>query len=335
MKRTNLDSAPWETWSSPGGKFHGESQCLSLVLGARENASIGEGGHPFDLEHGRLRPGKSGCPFHSHAAQWELFVIRRGRGLVRYGAHQREIGPGEAVMHPPGEAHQLTNVGDTPLEYFLIADNPAVDVWEYPDSAKWGFRPRGGFFRRTDVDYYDGEEDGAAQRPPRAPVPPPPGPLARFVAIDSIPEVELRSPKGTYHSYVRDISCALAGVPDTGTWAGGQPFDLQQRRVPPGAKVGPYHVHTLQWELYVVLAGNATVRSAGASHPVTAGDVFLQPPGTAHQIHNTGTADLVFYVIADNPPADSTFYPDSRKWMLAPQGRIFRMVETDYFDAEE
>src|SRR5690606_32660783 len=157
----------------------------------------------------RLRPGKSGCPFHSHWSQWELYVILSGHGIARFGDQRREIKAGDVVMHPPYEAHQLINTGDVDLDYFLIADNPPVDVWHYPDSSKWGFRPHGGIFRRVDVHYYDGEEAGAEQRPPSPPTPPSPGPRARFAVIAEIPEQEARSPQGKYHSFYRDISLAL------------------------------------------------------------------------------------------------------------------------------
>lgn len=62
---------------------------------------------------------------------------------------------------------------------------------------------------------------------------------------------------------------------------------------------------------------------------------FMQPPGTAHQIVNTGAEDFIFHVIADNSPADSTWYPDSKKWMMKPERKVFRMTEVDYFDGEE
>lgn len=335
MKQIHLDDLPWGSWASPGGTFGGEGRSVSVALGAKENASLGDGGHPFDLEHARLRPGKSGCPFHSHSSQWELYIIVRGSGTMRHGAHRRDVRAGDAIMTPPGEAHQLINTGDTDLEYFLVADNPPVDVWHYPDSDKWGFRPRGGIFRRTDVDYYVGEEAGAEARPPRPAPPPLTETLARFVTIEAIPEKERHPPVGRYHVFTRDISLALGGLDGLGTWAGGHPFDLQQRRVPAGASVCPLHQHTAQWELFIALRGTATVRTRDALHPVRAGDVFLQPPGHAHQISNTGTEDFVFYVIADHHPADSCYYPDSNKWALMPQRKVFRMVETTYFDGEE
>jgi hypothetical protein len=52
-------------------------------------------------------------------------------------------------------------------------------------------------------------------------------------------------------------------------------------------------------------------------------------------IVNTGTEDFIFYVIADNSPADSTYYPNSKKWQMKPQRKLFRMTEVDYFDGEE
>jgi uncharacterized cupin superfamily protein len=144
MRHARLADLPWAEWSSPTGHAAGAGRQVSAALGAVSNKNLHEGGHPFDVEYGRLAPGKTGCPFHSHSAQWELFVITTGHGSVRHGPHRREVGPGDVVMHPPGEAHQLLNTGATPLEYWLIADNPLTEVWHYPDSGKLGYRPHGG-----------------------------------------------------------------------------------------------------------------------------------------------------------------------------------------------
>ncbi len=337
MRKISMKDAPWEEWSSPGGVFHGSGQQLSIALGAKPNAPLHEGGHPFDLERGRLRPGKAGSPLHSHANRWELYVVTTGRGVMRSGGERREVRAGDAILCPPNDAHQLVNTGAVDLDYLLVADNPAVDLWRYPDSGKWGFRPDGWFFRREPVDYWLGEEDAGplarAFQPPAPP--PPPAPLARFVTIADVPENELRSPKGRYRSFTRDLSLALGGIKDVGPWGGGHPFDVQQRRVPPGTAVCPRHAHSIQWELFVVLSGAATVRSDEETFEVAEDDVFLQPPGVAHQILNTGTEDLLFLVVADNTPADIIHYPDSGKWMIKPQRKFFRMTEVDYFDGEE
>ncbi|MGH7995451.1 MAG: cupin domain-containing protein [Opitutaceae bacterium] len=158
----------------------------------------------------------------------------------------------------------------------------------------------------------------------------------KTLRVDDLPWEEARSPSGKFHSFSRNVSLALGGRRDLGPWAGGHPFDLQMRRVPPGASVCPFHAHQAQWELFVALAGEATVRTEGERTAVRAGDAFLQAPGTAHQIVNTGAADFVFYVIADNPQWDSTYYPDSRKWMVKPARKVFREDSAvEYFDGED
>ncbi len=155
------------------------------------------------------------------------------------------------------------------------------------------------------------------------------------VNVSTVPEEEQVSPAGKYQSFSRNLSLALGGVRNAGTWGGGHPFDLQLRRIPPGKSVCPFHVHYVQWELFVVRAGTGTVRVGDERHEVRAGDVFLHPPGEAHQILNPGPADLEVLIITDNPILDAFSYPDSDKWGIRPPGKIFRLTEANYFDGEE
>lgn len=153
----------------------------------------------------------------------------------------------------------------------------------------------------------------------------------------TIAEVERTSPKGKYQSFCKNVSVALgAANPAVGAEGDAHPFDLQMRRLPPGKSVCPYHSHTTQWELFVVMSGTATVRRNGETHQVKAGDVFIHPPGTTHQITNSSVnEDLVIQIIADNPSMDLCHYPDSGKYGTRPLAKWFRMTEIDYFDGEE
>jgi len=157
-RKLHTDDLTWEEWRSPKGKFRGTSKELSIALGAKRNTPTGLGGHPFDVELGKLAPGECGCPFHLHAAQWEFFLFLDGTAHVRAGNETRLLSAGEAVLHPPGEPHSFSNAGQTDLLYLCIADNPPVDYWHYPDSNKWGLRSPRMFFRPEPVDYYEGEE---------------------------------------------------------------------------------------------------------------------------------------------------------------------------------
>jgi uncharacterized cupin superfamily protein len=155
------------------------------------------------------------------------------------------------------------------------------------------------------------------------------------IRISDLPWDELHSPTKKFHSYCRNLSMALGGIRNTGTWGGGHPFDLQIRRIPPGASVCPFHLHLAQWELFVVLAGAGTVRTTEGLTPIRTGEVFFHPPGAPHQLTNSGSADLEVLILTDNPPVDGCYYPDSNKWALRPPGKCFRMIEADYFDGED
>lgn len=335
MQHIRLADIPWDEWSSPGDTFHGFGQQVSIALGAKPNAPLHAGGHPFDLEIGRLPPGKAGCPFHSHAAQWEFYYVTAGHGTARFADQRREVRAGDAFMHPPGEAHQLINTGDEDLVYWLVADNPPVDYCYYPDSDKWGIMGRG-IFRRQDVDYWVGEEPDAPDSPSPRPAPtPPPEPLARFVRVDDMPWQERFSPAGRYGSHFRDVSLAVGGRRNLDVTRGGHPFDVQIRRIPAGKAICPYHSHSVQWELFLFTAGRATVRHGAETHDVVAGEAVLQPPGTAHQTHNPGPDDLEVVIITDNPPDECFYYPDSDKHGARSLGKLFRLNEVDYFAGEE
>ncbi len=150
-----------------------------------------------------------------------------------------------------------------------------------------------------------------------------------------LPWRETRSPKGRYHLYQKDLSLALGGTKDVGTWGGGHPFDVALVRVPPQASNWPRHVHTTQWEFFMVQEGEGELTLDETRHPIRPGDCFVMPPGRAHQLTNTGDADLLLVVVANQPESDAIHYPDSGKWFLKPQRQIFTMQPVDYYQGEE
>jgi uncharacterized cupin superfamily protein len=143
---------------SPGGRFHVFFRELSVALGGRKDVGEWGGGHPFDVAQCRLPPGATNWPYHAHAAQWEFFLVTAGRGVMRTPAGEQELGPGDACLCPPGEAHQLRNPGPDDLVYYVIADNPRADVVTYPDTGKRFIKPERKCFVMTERDYYAGEE---------------------------------------------------------------------------------------------------------------------------------------------------------------------------------
>jgi uncharacterized cupin superfamily protein len=157
----------------------------------------------------------------------------------------------------------------------------------------------------------------------------------KLVPTSEVQWQEQRSPKGRFHLFRRHLSEALGAPRDAGVAKGGHPFDVEMTRLPPGAANFPFHAHAAQWEFYIILSGTGEMRVVETIVPVKPGDAMMCPPGEAHQLKNTGDSDLVYYVIADNPPADVGFYPDSQKWTIKPQRKYFKMQEVEYYEGEE
>ncbi|HEY8902747.1 MAG TPA: cupin domain-containing protein [Chthoniobacterales bacterium] len=158
MTAKNLAAIPQDHTVSPSGKFELFRRHISIALGGQKDTGPSGGGHPFDVEQATIPPGKTAWPFHSHAAQWEMYLVQSGRGSSRREEDVEDVGPGDCWIVPPGHAHQLTNTGDEPLVYLVIADNGPADVIHYPDSNKWFVKPQRKSFRMEETAYYEGEE---------------------------------------------------------------------------------------------------------------------------------------------------------------------------------
>lgn len=48
---------------------------------------------------------------HYHGRTEEIYYVTHGRGRVRVGSEDREVGPGDAIAIPPGVRHKLWNTG--------------------------------------------------------------------------------------------------------------------------------------------------------------------------------------------------------------------------------
>jgi uncharacterized cupin superfamily protein len=87
---------------------------------------------------------------------------------------------------------------------------------------------------------------------------------------------------------------------------------LELCRVAAGVSPSPYHAHSGQSELYLILSGSGKFRTQqGLTPEITGGDAVFCAPGESHQIINDGIEELVFYVIPDNPVGDTCYYPDA------------------------
>ena len=159
MRIVNTSRMEEFTWSSPKGKFAGAGKEISEALGRKRDSTDLNERHPFDVEILRISPGKTPYPYHSHSAQWELYHVTSGEGVVRHKDVRTRIESGDAFLFRPGEPHQILNDTEADLVIYVVADNPVGESCHYPDSQKWAVEsPENRLIRSGAIEYYDGEE---------------------------------------------------------------------------------------------------------------------------------------------------------------------------------
>jgi mannose-6-phosphate isomerase-like protein (cupin superfamily) len=66
-----------------------------------------------------LQPGVTIEP-HEHQEMEEVYYVIYGKGRIRVGEEEEEIGEGDAVYIPPKQLHSLTNISDYPLRFICL-----------------------------------------------------------------------------------------------------------------------------------------------------------------------------------------------------------------------
>ena len=77
------------------------------------------------LAEARVEAGATTTP-HYHAQTEEIYFILDGEADMRIGTETRHVGPGDAIAIPPGQVHQITNIGHCQLR-FLCMCAPAYE----------------------------------------------------------------------------------------------------------------------------------------------------------------------------------------------------------------
>jgi uncharacterized cupin superfamily protein len=105
-----------------------------------------------------------------------------------------------------------------------------------------------------------------------------------------------------------------------GFMIGASKLGCQLHVVPAGKKAFPRHAHHVNEELFFVVSGEGTYRLGEETFPIRAGDVMSAPAGdvsTAHQIVNTGSAELRYLGFSTRLDPEVVEYPDSNKFAVA------------------
>ena len=132
-------------------------------------------------------------------------------------------------------------------------------------------------------------------------------------------------------------------VPFTAKWAdpgrliGAERLGYGATRLAKGEVFCPYHWHTREEELFVVLRGTPTLRTVRGTFGLRPGDcvAFSTDARGAHALSNEAEEEALVLLIANTDPGDACFYPDSRKFVVEATDTLVRdNPQLDYFDGE-
>ena len=93
----------------------------------------------------------------------------------------------------------------------------------------------------------------------------------------------------------------------------------------PGKFSYPYHFHRNAEELFIILEGEATLRSPQGYQTISKGDIifFEEGPSGTHQIYNHSDEQFVYMDLRTKANIDVCEYPDSGKINILPAMDIF------------
>lgn len=88
-------------------------------IAAPRNSSL----RNFSLAEATLPPGTR-TRRHYHRCSEEVYYVLQGKGLMWLEGKEGEVGPGEAIVIPPGKKHQIFNPGPGDLVFLCICSPP-------------------------------------------------------------------------------------------------------------------------------------------------------------------------------------------------------------------
>lgn len=311
MGIAHFDDAPVREYEL--GHIRGRWSMLGEAAG-----SVGVGIRRIELPVGGWS-----TPAHEHGLEEEIFYVLRGRGLSWQRGHTAEIGTGDCIVYLAHRGAHTVHALE-PLD--LLAFGPRR--WD----ESLGF-PRLGMslVGQRIVSSEPGVLDGAPAQfihesrlgPPELPSEPGPRP-ATIVNLEEVTPREGDRPR---------ISRTRRNL---GLAAGSVTIGLQHVEVTPGKESVPLHCHSLEEEIFVMLAGDGTAVLGEEEFPVGPGHVIARPPATrVPHMFRAGQDGLTYLAFGTREPADICYYPRSNKINFGGVGVIARLERLDYWDGED
>jgi uncharacterized cupin superfamily protein len=282
----------------------------------RRRLGAAGGARAVGLSRYSVAAGKRMMPVHVHGDEEEICFVVGGAGLSIQDGRAYAVAAGDCIVHRP-EAEEHT----------MVAGPEGLDVLMFGEGSRTG----SAWLPRAKVMWMA----------PRWIPPDGPHPWEAEVAAGplDVPAPEAERPANVVS--MRDVEPQRQDLPghrvvehELGAAAGSVAAGLNHHVLEPGNRTYPLHWHTMEEEVYVVLAGDGVAMLGDEEHPIRAGSVLVRPPATrvAHALR-AGDGGLTYLVYGTRVPGDICFYPASEKLNI--DGVRFRVQQLKYWDGED
>lgn len=285
----------------------------------RQRLGAAAGSVRAGLSRYRMGPHERAMPVHVHADEEEIFYVLGGSGVSWQAGGTYPVSAGDCVVYRArGEPHTMV-AGEAGLDVLAFASGTDTGMTWLPRVNAWWMGPRWlpsdgpSPFRRE-------AEAGPLDLPEPEPEPERP---ETIVATQDVAPTTMRH--GSVASLWRNLGRAAGSVLS----------GIKHIEVAPGACGAPFHCHSADEEIFVVLDGAGTLRLGEERHAVRAGSVVARPAGTgiAHQ-YLAGEDGLVLLAFGTRDSGDTIWYPDFSKVSLRGLGIIVRVEPVDHWYEE-
>ena len=311
MGSTHFDEAPSRSYEL--GHIRGRWTLLGEAAGS---VAVG-------LRRIELPPGGWSTPAHEHGAEEEIFYVLSGRGLSWQGGRVAEVRAGDCIVYLPNHgAHTLHAL--EPLDVLAFGRRLHPEVLGFP---RLGRSLVGTRMMRSDPYAIEGKPAQFVHESELGPPELPEQPGPRPDTIVNLRDVEPRRVERPRVARTRR---------NLGLAAGSITIGLQHVEVDAGKDSVPPHCHSLEEEMFVVLAEDGQFVVGSEEISVRRGHVLARPPATGVAHHfRAGRDGLTYLAYGTREPGDVCYYPRSNKINFGGVKLIARLERLDYWDGED
>lgn len=272
----------------------GETEDLGVIGGTWTFLGEAVDARRLGVNRVEVPAGKAATP--QHAEDEEVFYVLGGSGWSVEEGGTYAIAAGDVVHYPAWEPAHTVVAGDGGLDVLAVGTIAGpLGTTRFPRIDR--VRVAGHLLGGSHEHQWEVEA-----RLPRIKVADPPDP--RPASIVRAGDVAA-SPFGEGHARWCGPVLGMRGLA------------LNLADLGPGEEGAPPHCHSMEEELFVVLAGAGTLTLGDDEHPLRAGSVVGRPPATRiPHAFRAGPEGMTVLMVSDKHPGDATYYPrTNRVWL--------------------